>query len=183
MSQFFKRLQTKKKIEKENRRILTIESYHPFQSSRENQTYKIHIHFLPFAPTLRTFMRMSSYKIDWSRTESMGFLSFCVTYILLSFVRLFLSFFYPSVRPTRCLNSQKESMMMTDKGKQQLTHKVIFLEARSLTLPIYRYLQQNENIEGHTILFFLFFIIYVFVFKGWMLSLILSYMTTNRKCN
>ncbi len=123
MSQFFKRLQTKKKIEKENKRILTIESYHPFQSSRENQTYKIHIHFLPFAPTLRTFMRMSSYKIDWSRTESMGFLSFCVTYILLSFVRLFSSFFYPSVRPTPCLNSQKESMMMTDKEKQQLTHK------------------------------------------------------------
>ena len=64
-------------------------------------------------------MRMTSYSIDQPRTESMGFLSFCMTYVLLFFVRLFPSFFF--IRPFYPLFEQLTLVINDDDEGREAT--------------------------------------------------------------
>jgi hypothetical protein len=133
MSQLYEITSNKEKVAEEKRRILTIESYHSFQSSHENQTYNTHVLPLSLSPTTYVHSRECHLYVSTNHALRVwGLLSFYIAYVLLLFVLLFLSYF---IRPFVSLfeQSKKESviMMMTNEEKQQLTYQAILLESRS----------------------------------------------------
>jgi hypothetical protein len=120
MSQLYEITSNKEKVAEEKRRILTIESYHSFQSSHENQTYNTHVLPLSLSLSPTTYVHSRECHLYVSTNHALrvwGLLSFYIAYVLLLFVLLFLSYF---IRPFVSLFEQsKKRISNNDDDKRR----------------------------------------------------------------